>query len=103
MKLDMASPTPNVCLVQETHPTSRLTTLNKTAFMNLIETALNVAYLYLVHISQWPPAAVIGFAGAVMTLSKTVLYFIQEYYCDYCMIGHNTFRDILVLWIIPNG
>ena len=71
--------------------------------MNLIETALNFAYLYLIHIKQWPPAAVIGFAAAVMTLSKTLLYGMQEYYCNYCMIGHNTFMDILVMWILPNG
>lgn len=71
--------------------------------MNLIETTLNFAYLYLVHVKQWPAAAVIGFAAAVMTFSKTLLYVVQEYYCNYCMIGHNTFVDVVMLWILPNG
>ena len=71
--------------------------------MNLIEIALNYAYLYLVHVKPWHAAAVFGFAAAVMTVSKTLLYMVQEYYCGYCMIGHNTFRDIVVLWVVPNG
>ena len=74
-----------------------------TAFLNLVETALNIAYLYLAHVVQWQPAAVIGFGAVVMTLSKTVLYWVQEYFCGFCKIGHNSFKDIFVLWIVPNG
>lgn len=74
-----------------------------TAFMNLVETALNILYLYLAHISHWPAASLIGFASAVMTLSKTILYWAQEYYCNYCAVGHNEVQDILVFWVFPNG
>jgi hypothetical protein len=64
---------------------------------------LNIAYLYLAHIAQWPPATIIGFGSALMTLSKTVLYWAQEYYCGFCAIGHNSPSDLFFLWIIPNG
>jgi hypothetical protein len=46
---------------------------------------------------------VFGFAGAVMTLSKTALYLAVEFFCGGCSVGHNSFRDLLVYWIIPNG
>ncbi len=50
---------------------------------------MNLAYLYLAHVVQWPAATIVGFAAVVMTLSKTVLYWAQEYYCGFCAIGHN--------------
>jgi len=73
------------------------------AFLNIVETLLNLAYVYLAHISQWSAAPVVGFAAATMTFSKTVLYWAQEYYCGGCAIGHNTLADLVVYWIIPNG
>lgn len=73
------------------------------ALLNVIETLLNATYLYLAHVAAWPPATLVGFAAAVMTLSKTVLYWAQEYYCGYCMIGHNSAWNLVTLWIIPNG
>jgi len=45
----------------------------------------------------------IGFGAALMTLSKTILYWAQEYYCGFCEIGHNKLWDLVLLWIIPNG
>ena len=45
----------------------------------------------------------IGFGAALTTLSKTVLYWAQEYYCGYCAVGHNNLWDLIFLWIIPNG
>ncbi|KAI9509906.1 hypothetical protein F5148DRAFT_1275021 [Russula earlei] len=76
---------------------------NAQAFLNLIETALNLFYLYLAHVAEYPSASVVGFASAVMTLSKTVLYWLQEYYCNLCDIGHNDLKTLVVYWIIPNG
>jgi hypothetical protein len=73
------------------------------AFMNLIETALNLYYLYLAHVVKYPAASVVGFASITMTLSKTMLYWVQEYYCDYCSIGHNDTKTLVTYWIIPNG
>ena len=71
--------------------------------MNIIETLLNITYVYLVHVAKWPPAPIIGFASAAMTLGKTALYWLQEYYCGYCAVGHNTFWDLIFLWVVPNG
>ncbi|KAI0053519.1 hypothetical protein FA95DRAFT_1552589 [Auriscalpium vulgare] len=71
--------------------------------LNIIETALNVLYVYLAHVAQWPAASLVGFASATMTLSKTVLYWLQEYYCGGCAVGHNSLQDLVVYWIIPNG
>ncbi|KAK7403467.1 hypothetical protein QQX98_010745 [Neonectria punicea] len=48
-------------------------------------------------------AVLVGFSAAVMTLSKTVLYFAHEYYSGYHNIGHNTARDLFTLWVLPNG
>ncbi|THH15870.1 hypothetical protein EW146_g4678 [Bondarzewia mesenterica] len=76
---------------------------NAQSALNIVETFLNILYVYLAHVTHWPAAPVIGFASVVMTLSKTVLYWLQEYYCGGCSIGHNTFNDLLVYWIIPNG
>lgn len=73
------------------------------ALLNLIETVLNIIYLYLAHVAAWPPASLVGFVSASMTLSKTVLYWAQEYYCGFCSIGHNTVYDLIIYWIIPNG
>lgn len=76
---------------------------NAQSFLNIVETLMNLAYVYLAHVSGWSPAPLIGFAAATMTLSKTVLYWLQEYYCGFCAIGHNTMSDLVVYWIIPNG
>lgn len=64
---------------------------------------MNLAYVYLAHVSGWSPAPLIGFAAVTMTLSKTILYWLQEYYCGFCAIGHNTMSDLIIYWIIPNG
>jgi hypothetical protein len=73
------------------------------AFMNVVESLFNLCYLWAAHISNWAPAVLIGFAAAVMTLSKTVLYWMQEYYCNGCSVGHNSMEVLLVYWVIPNG
>ncbi|KAJ3568238.1 hypothetical protein NP233_g5848 [Leucocoprinus birnbaumii] len=76
---------------------------NAQSFMNVVETILNVTYVYLAHNTQWPGAPVVGFATAVMTLSKTILYGLNEYYCGFCQIGHNDALTLAVYWILPNG
>ncbi|KAL7920897.1 hypothetical protein ACQKWADRAFT_297021 [Trichoderma austrokoningii] len=48
-------------------------------------------------------ATLFGYAAAVMTLSKTVLYWANEYYSGFDNIGHNPLNDLILLWIIPNG
>ncbi|KAI0528011.1 hypothetical protein F5B22DRAFT_640987 [Xylaria bambusicola] len=48
-------------------------------------------------------AVLVAFSAAVMTLSKTVLYWLCEYYSGYANIGHNSMQDLVFLWIIPNG
>ncbi len=80
-----------------------LTCFLRVAFMNLIETVLNVFYLYLAHVAKYPAASLVGFAGATMTFSKTMLYWAQEYYCDYCATGHNDLKTWVVYYIIPSG
>lgn len=76
---------------------------NAQSLLNVLETLLNIAYLSLAHRSLSPAAPLVGFASATMTLSKTALYWLQEYFCSYCSIGHNSAFDLLVYWIIPNG
>ncbi|KAG5734216.1 hypothetical protein E4T56_gene2276, partial [Termitomyces sp. T112] len=76
---------------------------NAQSLLNIIETLLNIMYLYLAHVVAWPPAPLVAFVSASMTLSKTILYWAQEYYCGFCSIGHNTAYDLIIYWIIPNG
>lgn len=42
------------------------------ALLNVVENFLNISYLYLAHVADWPPATLVGFTSAAMTLSKTV-------------------------------
>ncbi|KAF9220377.1 hypothetical protein BS17DRAFT_787695 [Gyrodon lividus] len=91
------TPTPHACYTH-THPS-----LTLEALLNVVETLMNLTYVYLAHVSSWSAAPLVGFAAATMTLSKTVLYWAQEYYCGGCAIGHNSLEDLVVYWIIPNG
>ncbi|KAF2101906.1 hypothetical protein NA57DRAFT_53850 [Rhizodiscina lignyota] len=38
-----------------------------------------------------------------VTLSKTVLYWLIEYFNGYAHIGHNSLWTLFSLWIVPNG
>ncbi|OBZ78318.1 hypothetical protein A0H81_02264 [Grifola frondosa] len=76
---------------------------NAQSLLNIVENFMNIAYLYLAHVVGTPVAPLVGFASAVMTLSKTVLYWVQEYYCNGCSVGHNSLQVLVVYWIIPNG
>lgn len=103
----MDSPWPNVSpdiqhRTRISHPSS-FSHLEFAALLNVIETLMNLMYLYLAHVQHSPAAIVVAFAAIVMTLSKTVLYWAQEYYCGFCAVGHNNMRDLIILWIIPNG
>ncbi|RYP71012.1 hypothetical protein DL771_005107 [Monosporascus sp. 5C6A] len=100
--------------------------------LNVAETALYLAYLWIYFARRRVPgeeagkgtgvssgnktmtrkvlsgrpaavAVLLAFSGAVMTLSKTVLYWLNEYFCGFDNIGHNSARDLIILWIIPNG
>ncbi|ODA76930.1 hypothetical protein RJ55_07446 [Drechmeria coniospora] len=48
-------------------------------------------------------AVAVGFAAAVMTLSKTALYWLHEYYSGFDNIAHNSLARLIFYWIIPNG
>ncbi|GAB0135312.1 hypothetical protein EsDP_00003655 [Epichloe bromicola] len=90
--------------------------------LNLVETAMYLGYLWLwrargtttpggsggrgrvvVSGRAGALAVVVGFSAAVMTLSKTILYWSHEYFSGFANIGHNDFLTLLFLWIIPNG
>ncbi|KAJ2966958.1 hypothetical protein NUW58_g10545 [Xylaria curta] len=46
-------------------------------------------------------AVLVAFSAAVMTLSKTLLYWLCEYFSGYDNIGHNSLQNLIFLWIIP--
>ncbi|KAB2109306.1 hypothetical protein AG0111_0g3118 [Alternaria gaisen] len=48
-------------------------------------------------------ALIIGFAAAVMTLSKTVLYYFNEYFSGFANVGHNDWATLLLFYGIMNG
>ncbi|KAI1484070.1 hypothetical protein F4774DRAFT_364680 [Daldinia eschscholtzii] len=88
--------------------------------LNVLETAMYLVYVWIyfrsgatdargratTRVLSGRPAAVavlMAFSAAVMTLSKTVLYWLQEYFSGFDNIGHNSLQDLILLWIIPNG
>lgn len=46
-------------------------------------------------------ACLVGFALSVMTVSKTVLYGLNEVWSGFRHIGHNDGLSLVFLWIIP--
>ncbi|CAE6519788.1 unnamed protein product [Rhizoctonia solani] len=75
---------------------------NAQSLMNVVETMMNLAYVYYVHIRPSPIAPLVGFSSALMTLSKTVLYWLQDYYCSWCYTGHNPPLKWIFLFALPN-
>ncbi|KAI1467062.1 uncharacterized protein F4812DRAFT_459913 [Daldinia caldariorum] len=88
--------------------------------LNVLETLMYLVYLWYyfrsgtaatvgtrsARVLSGRPAAVavlVAFSAAVMTLSKTVLYWLQEYFSGFDNIGQNSLQDLILLWIIPNG
>ncbi|KAF7378063.1 hypothetical protein MSAN_00230400 [Mycena sanguinolenta] len=76
---------------------------NAQSLLNIVETSMNLIYLYTAHITAWPPASLVGFTAAALTLSKTLLYWAQEYYCNFCAIGHNSLGDLIKYYILSNS
>ncbi|KAK5659764.1 hypothetical protein OQA88_975 [Cercophora sp. LCS_1] len=78
--------------------------------MNLVETAVYLAYLGLWWGSKGPVGgrkgavmALLGFVGAVGTVDKTLLYWLNEAFSGFANIGHNPPARLFFLWVIPNG
>lgn len=70
--------------------------------MNAVETAFNFYYLYLLRrgVSY---ASLIGFSSALMTFSKTALYWLIEPFSGFAHTKQNDWRAALLVFIIPNG
>lgn len=66
------------------------------------QNSFQIAYLYKTHVSPSYIAPLLGYTGATMTIAKTALYLTQEIFCGGCAVGHNTFVNLLVYWILPN-
>ncbi|KAL6704115.1 hypothetical protein ACN47E_008778 [Coniothyrium glycines] len=48
-------------------------------------------------------ALLIGFAAAVMTLSKTVLYYFNEYFSDFANVRHNDWLTLFLFYGVMNS
>ncbi|KAJ5084571.1 hypothetical protein NUU61_009150 [Penicillium alfredii] len=48
-------------------------------------------------------ALLVAYTASVMTLSKTLLYWLNEFFSGFENIGHNDAVSLILLWIIPNG
>ncbi|KAI7850470.1 hypothetical protein BDC45DRAFT_487865 [Circinella umbellata] len=74
------------------------------ASMNLVETVLNFLYLWMASDSQKSGrASLVGFSAAILTVAKTVLYWLVEFFSGMRHTGHNELFDYILLWVIPNG
>ncbi|WVQ84840.1 uroporphyrinogen-III C-methyltransferase [Cryptococcus sp. DSM 104549] len=79
---------------------------NAQALLNVSEILLALLYVYLRYSGKSgyrPAAPLVGFAGALMTCSKTVLYFLQEWFCGWCNTGHNSAWNFWMVWVATNG
>ncbi|CAM0141902.1 hypothetical protein VKS41_004396 [Umbelopsis sp. WA50703] len=75
------------------------------SWLNLIETIINLTYVYMATDKQTNLgfANLIGFSGALMTLSKTVLYWLNDACSGWSHTRHNDPQTLILLWVIPNG
>ncbi|KAJ5219069.1 uncharacterized protein N7498_001168 [Penicillium cinerascens] len=48
-------------------------------------------------------ALLVAYTASALTLSKTVLYWLNEFFSGFDNIGHNDLSALIFLWIIPNG
>ncbi|KAL2001711.1 hypothetical protein VTN02DRAFT_1351 [Thermoascus thermophilus] len=48
-------------------------------------------------------ALLVAYSASVMTVSKTLLYWLNEVYSGFENIGHNSLATLVPYWIIPNG
>jgi len=76
---------------------------NAQSVMNLVESALNFLYVYYANVVDHPAAPLFGIIGTSCTLSKTILYWLQEYYSGYSKVGHNSLPDLLLYFVLPNA
>ncbi|SAM07962.1 hypothetical protein [Absidia glauca] len=76
------------------------------AFLNVVESILNLTYLYLAsqptnyNINK---VNLLGFSAALLTFNKTALYWLNEFFSGMNHTGHNSIFDFVLLWVIPNG
>ncbi|RAK78308.1 uncharacterized protein BO72DRAFT_447357 [Aspergillus fijiensis CBS 313.89] len=47
-------------------------------------------------------ALLVAYSASVMTLGKTILYWLNEVFSGFDNIGHNDFWTLVFFWIIPN-
>ncbi|RPA94953.1 hypothetical protein L873DRAFT_1775255 [Choiromyces venosus 120613-1] len=75
------------------------------SFMNLIESALNILYLYLYSSTGAGSAGglVVGFAAVVMTLSKTMLYLLNEVFAGGRHVLHNDLSTFIWCYAVPSS
>ncbi|GAA5996942.1 uncharacterized protein JCM10292_006100 [Rhodotorula paludigena] len=72
------------------------------ALMNIPESILNILFLVL-SARESPVAILVGFLAVVMTSWKTVLYWLIDQQSGWSYTGHNSLRDWIILFAIPNG
>ncbi|KAI8060753.1 hypothetical protein BC940DRAFT_311486 [Gongronella butleri] len=75
------------------------------AFMNVVESTMNLLYLYMVRNPGKYNASrvqLLGFTAIVLTLNKTILYGLNEVFSGMKHTGHNDWPTFLGLWIVPN-
>ncbi|EAW08159.1 uncharacterized protein ACLA_028840 [Aspergillus clavatus NRRL 1] len=48
-------------------------------------------------------ALLVAYSASIMTLSKTILYWLNELFSGFANIGHNDALTLITMWIIPNG
>ncbi|KAJ7236256.1 hypothetical protein B0H12DRAFT_128741 [Mycena haematopus] len=72
------------------------------AILNLLETFANIGYLVGTHVYETRAALLVGYTGATATLAKTLLYSLNQYFCNGCDIRHNTAFNLFAYWIFPN-
>ncbi|KAI8388116.1 uncharacterized protein BYT42DRAFT_559000 [Radiomyces spectabilis] len=75
------------------------------AFMNLIEISLGLLFVRMVGNKNYTQgqANLVGFSASILTLAKTILYWLMEVFSAMEHTKHNDWMTWIFLWVIPNG
>ncbi|KAK9449980.1 uncharacterized protein V1518DRAFT_415210 [Limtongia smithiae] len=75
--------------------------------INLVEITLNMVYVLSMALSTTPSTrlngAFAGLIGATSCFFKTVLYLLAEWYSDCKYVGHNSWFNLIFLYLVPSS
>lgn len=73
------------------------------AIMSLFEICIGIISLYLAHIKKTILAILFAFSALLLTGTKTIFIFLQEFIGHFEHVNHNSISDLVFSYILPNS